>query len=101
MKPAGSNQRMSAQRGEARRGADSSFRATQCGGMTVAMGAKTMRSGNDVKPNKTVKPSVTDQILHFCASGRFGVREAIAAATTPKRPKKSPSRQEEDVRRTG
>ena len=26
------------------------------------------------------KDSLTDQILNFCASGQFGVREAIAAA---------------------
>ena len=26
------------------------------------------------------KDSLTDQILNFCASGHFGVREAIAAA---------------------
>lgn len=26
------------------------------------------------------KDSLTDQILKFCASGQFGVREAIAAA---------------------
>jgi len=31
---------------------------------------------------KPAKRSLTDRILTFCASGRFGVREAIAAATT-------------------
>lgn len=64
--------------------------------MTVEMGDRTMRSGTVVKPTKTVKPSVTDQILNFCASGRFGVREAIAAATTPKsKTKKHPLKQDE------
>ena len=36
-----------------------------------------------IKPAKT---SLTDQILSLCASGRFGVREAIAAATKPVAP---------------
>lgn len=35
---------------------------------------------------KRTKASLTDQILSFCASGHFGVREAIAAATQPKSP---------------
>lgn len=30
--------------------------------------------------NTPRKDSLTDQILKFCASGQFGVREAIAAA---------------------
>ena len=30
------------------------------------------------------KDSLTDQILKFCASGQFGVREAIAAAKIEK-----------------
>lgn len=30
------------------------------------------------------KDSLTDQILKFCASGHFGVREAIAAAKMEK-----------------
>lgn len=67
----------------------------------MAMGAKTMRTNNDAKPTKMIKLSVTDQILRFCASGRFGVREAIAAATTPRKTKKSPSRQEKEMQRTG
>ncbi len=36
--------------------------------------------------SKTIprKDSLTDQILNFCASGQFGVREAIAAAKIEK-----------------
>ncbi len=44
-----------------------------------------MRSDTTQKMKPT-KASLTDQILSFCASGRFGVREAIAAATKPKSP---------------
>lgn len=39
-----------------------------------------MRSGATSKP-KPAKHSFTDQILTLCASGRFGVREAIVEAT--------------------
>ncbi len=44
-----------------------------------------MRS-NRTQKMKPTKASLTDQILSFCASGRFGVREAIAAATKPGAP---------------
>lgn len=44
-----------------------------------------MRSDTTQKIKPT-KASLTDQILSFCASGRFGVREAIAAATKPESP---------------
>ena len=44
-----------------------------------------MRSDTTQKMKPT-KASLTDQILSFCASGRFGVREAIAAATKPESP---------------
>jgi hypothetical protein len=53
-----------------------------------------MRSGTIEKPIKPVKLSKTDKILRFCASGRFGIREAIAAVTTPKeKVKKHPPKQ--------
>jgi hypothetical protein len=39
-----------------------------------------MRTHTSAKP-KASKRSLTDSILTLCASGRFGVREAIAAAT--------------------
>lgn len=39
-----------------------------------------MRSGTMSNSNQE-EDSLTDQILRFCASGRFGVREAISAAT--------------------
>lgn len=38
-----------------------------------------MHSEGTGKP-KSAKRSLTDRILALCASGRFGVREAIAAA---------------------
>lgn len=65
---------------EKRRCADFSFRVTGGGGITVEMGVKTMRPGATSK-SKTAKRSFTDRILTLCASGRFGVREAIAAVT--------------------
>ena len=46
---------------------------------------RTMRSEIKAKP-KIPKPSLTDSILQLCASGRFGVREAIAAATEQQQP---------------
>lgn len=102
MKPAGSNQRICAhRRGETRRGADASFRVMQGRGVAVTMGATTMRANNGTKPDKLIKPSVTDQILRFCASGRFGVREAIAAATTPRKTKKAPRQQDTKDEQTG
>jgi hypothetical protein len=42
------------------------------------------------KSTKPAKPSITDRILNFCASGRFGVREAIAAVTLQKNGHKKP-----------
>jgi len=44
-----------------------------------------MHSGTTADP-KIQKPSLTDSILKLCASGRFGVREAIAAATDQQQP---------------
>ncbi len=44
-----------------------------------------MRS-NTTQKIKPTKASLTDQILSFCESGRFGMREAIAAATKPESP---------------
>jgi hypothetical protein len=38
-----------------------------------------MHSEGTFKP-KSAKRSLTDRILALCASGRFGVREAIATA---------------------
>jgi len=40
---------------------------------------KTMHPVGTIKA-KSTKRSLTDQILTLCASGHFGVREAIAAA---------------------
>ena len=42
-------------------------------------GGKTMHPVETIKA-KSTKRSLTDQILTLCASGHFGVREAIAAA---------------------
>ncbi|MCS6927760.1 MAG: hypothetical protein NZ578_17855 [Candidatus Binatia bacterium] len=69
--------------------------------MAVTMGATIMRAHNGTKSDKLIKPSVTDQILRFCASGRFGVREAIAAATTPRKTKKAPRQQDTQGQQTG
>ncbi len=41
------------------------------------------------------KDSLTDQILKFCASGRFGVREAIAAAKMRKKEMKESAQAQE------
>ncbi len=41
------------------------------------------------------KDSLTDQILKFCASGRFGVREAIAAAKMRKKEMKESTQAQE------
>jgi len=101
MTNSGHSKRMSAQRGMERRRVDFSFRATSCGGVTVEMGNKTMRSGTIVKPTKSVKPSVTDRILTFCASGRFGVREAIAAVTTPRSKVKRQPAEQQDLQEMG
>lgn len=46
----------------------------------MAEGVEAMCSGTMSTPNQE-EDSLTDQILQFCASGRFGVREAIDAAT--------------------
>ena len=51
-----------------------------------------------IKPAKT---SLTDQILSFCASGRFGVREAIAAATQPESPSVIQPEKPTDKKRLG
>jgi hypothetical protein len=51
---------------------------------------KTMRSEMMTKP-KSRKLSLTDSILKLCASGRFGVREAIAAATQQQRQRREVS----------
>ena len=45
----------------------------------VETGGKTVQTEETSKP-RPVKRSLTDRILALCASGRFGVREAIAAA---------------------
>jgi hypothetical protein len=98
MTQTGYNQRMHAQKGRGmRRRIDFSLGAARCGGVTVERGNKTMRSGTIEKPIKPVKPSVTDKILNFCASGRFGVREAIAAVTTPKEKMKKHPPQQRDL----
>jgi hypothetical protein len=49
-----------------------------------------MRTDTMAKSAKPTKPSITEQILNYCASGRFGVREAIAAATTQRSETKRP-----------
>jgi len=60
---------------------------------------RTMRS-RTATDSKIQKPSLTDSILKLCASGQFGVREAIEAATDqqksplPDAPEKSPKTQE-------
>ena len=46
-----------------------------------------------ISKNTPRKDSLTDQILKFCASGQFGVREAIAAAKIDKEEMKEPSAQ--------
>lgn len=59
-----------------------------------------MRSGATSKP-KPAKHSFTDQILTLCASGRFGVREAIVEATKHRRkPEGQPARQQ-DTQKAG
>jgi hypothetical protein len=40
------------------------------------------------------KRSLTDRILTLCASGRFGVREAIAAAKQLGKSQESPTQQQ-------
>ena len=51
-----------------------------------------MRSGTMYTLNSDEDElSLTDQILKFCASGRFGVREAVAAATTSRNTPKQQS----------
>ena len=55
---------------------------------------RTMRSGTTTD-SKIQKPSLTDSILKLCASGQFGVREAIAAATDQQQP---PSSHEEPAK---
>lgn len=45
---------------------------------------------NEIVTKKIEKRSLTDSILKLCASGRFGVREAIAkAAEQQKHPHKA------------
>jgi hypothetical protein len=98
----GFNQRMHVPRGRRTdRRTDSSLRAGCCGSVTVEMGEKAMRAGSVIKPTKTHKPTMTDRILTFCASGRFGVREAIAAVTAPKEKTKKQSPQAPDTQQTG
>ena len=48
-----------------------------------------MRSETSQKP-QPAKTSLTDKILAFCGSGRFGVREAIAAAQTAEQEAEKP-----------
>ena len=66
---------------------------------------RTMRS-RTTTDSKIQKPSLTDSILKLCASGRFGVREAIAAATDQQQPplpkastKPARARESKDIQR--
>jgi hypothetical protein len=54
-----------------------------------------MRTGTTTKA-KLHKLSLTDWILTLCASGRFGVREAIATATRQRNRKQGSSAQRQD-----
>jgi hypothetical protein len=49
-----------------------------------------MRSEITTKP-KIQQPSLTDTILKLCASGHYGVREAIATATRQDKKRKANS----------
>jgi len=59
-----------------------------------------MRSGATSKP-KSTKYSLADWILTLCASGRFGVREAVAAAIARRRKTKGPPVRRQGPQKTG
>jgi hypothetical protein len=51
---------------------------------------------------KSARRSLTDWILTLCASGRFGLREAVALATKQKdKSQEPPVQQQEEERKTG